>query len=218
LKLKKQDATVSDADVDSTLEYVRKNYAKENKLADADVKLDDELAKNVSRMNSMAELKVLIKSNLEEGKKRDTDAALRDDVTKQLSLVLQADLPKGMIDREIENMISDLEVSLKRSRMTLLSYLSAVKKDVQKLKDEMKPAAETRIKAKLALEAISAKEKLAVDDADLDKEIESLAAHYGKTAEEYKAEISPEVMGAIKDYLLKEKAIDFVISKAKVEG
>jgi trigger factor len=111
-----------------------------------------------------------------------------------------------------------MEHSLNRSRMTIDSYLSAVKKDMAALRKDMKAGAETRVKAKLALEAIVEKEKLEVAQADIDKEIEILAQNYGKSLDEYRSEISNDALESIKDYMLKEKAVDLVISKSKVEA
>lgn len=215
--LKKQTSEVPDEDVDKTIAFIKKGYAKQSNIPEKDVALDDEFAKSVSRTSTMQELRALIKTNIEEEKKKEAEAATRDEVTKKLSEIIEADIPPGMVEREIDIMIGDLEASLQRNRMTVASYLSAVKKDMNKLKEEMKGSAEIRIKAKLALEAIAEKEKLAVDEKDLDSEIDLLAQHYGKTAEDYKKEISGEVIDSIKEHLLREKAIDLVISKAKVE-
>ena len=218
MRIKKKDTAVGDAEVDTTLEFIRKNYAKQSNVQEADLPMDDEFAKKVSRSNTLEELKALIRSNIEEEKKKEADLAVRDEATRKLSEAVEADVPSGMVEREIDMMISDLEVSLKRSKMTLQSYLSATKKDINKLREEMKASALIRVKAKLALEAIAEKEKLAVDEKDINKEIEALAQHVGKSAEEYKAEVSAEVMEYINDYMLREKTIDFVVSKAKVEG
>jgi len=217
IAIKKHVLEVLDEDVDKTVDFIRKGYAKQSNVDEKDLPLDDELAKNVSRMNTMQELRAMIKANIEEEKKREADMAARDEVTKKLAGIVEADIPKGLVEREIDSMIGDLEVSLKRNRMTLTSYLSAVKKDIDQLRGEMKGSAETRIKAKLALEAIAEKEKLEVEQKDIDTEIETLAQHYGKPVEEYKAEISSDIIDSIKEYMLREKAIDFVIAKAKVE-
>jgi len=217
IAIKKHAVEVLDEDVDKTIDFIRKGYAKQINLDEKTLLLDDEFAKNVSRMNTMQELRATIKANIEEEKKREAEMAVRDEVTKKLADIVEADIPKGLVERELDSMIGDLEVSLKRSRMTLMSHLSAVKKDMDQLRGEMKGSAETRIKAKLALEAIAEKEKLEVEQKDIDTEIETLAQHYGKPVEEYKAEISSDVIDSIKEYMLREKAIDFVISKAKVE-
>jgi len=217
LTLKKHAKEVLDEEVDKTLDFIRKGYAKQSSVPENEVPLDDEFAKKVSKMNTMQELKVLIKSNIEEEKKRDVELAIRDEVTQKLAEIVESDIPKGMVEREIDSMIGDLEITLQRSKMTLDSYLSAVKKDKDKLRDEMRGNAQIRIKAKLALEAIAEKEKLVVEEADMDREIETLAQHYGKSVEEYKSDISADVTDSIKEYMLREKSIDFVISKAKVE-
>jgi FKBP-type peptidyl-prolyl cis-trans isomerase (trigger factor) len=217
LTLKKHLQEVKDEDVDKTLDFIKKSYAEQSNIPENEVSLGDEFAQKVSKMGTMVELKALIRSNIEEEKKREADGATRDEVAKKLSDILEVDVPKGMVEREIDTMMSDLEISLNRSRMTLASYLSAVKKDENKIREEMRSGAEGRIKAKLALEAIAEKEQLAVDQADIDRELEALAKHYGKTVEEYKSEVSGDIIDSIKEYMLREKAIDFVISKAKVE-
>ena len=217
ITLKKHAVEVLDKDVDRTIDFIRKGYAKQINVDEKDLPLDDEFVKNVSRMNTMQELRGIIKTNIEEEKKREADMAARDEATKKLAEIVEADIPKGMVEMEVDSMTGDLEVSLKRNRMTLTSYLSAVKKDIDHLRGEMKGSAETRIKAKLALEAIAEKEKLEVEQKDIDTEIETLAQHYGKPVEEYKTEISSDVIDSIKEYMLREKAIDFVIAKAKVE-
>jgi FKBP-type peptidyl-prolyl cis-trans isomerase (trigger factor) len=217
IALKDHSKKVLDEDVDKTIDFVKKSYAQQVNVPENEVSLDDEFAKKVSRTNTMQELKTMIRSNIEEENKREADMATRDEVAKKLSETIEVDVPKGMVEREIDAMVSDLEISLNRSKMTLASYLSAVKKDMDKIRGEMKVGAEGRIKAKLALEAIAEKEQLAVEEADIDSELEALAKHYGKTVEEYKSEVSGDVIDSIKEYMLREKAIDFVISKAKVE-
>lgn len=217
IKLTKHEVVVADEEVDKTTDYIRKDYAKHINIPENEVALDDEFAKKVSKMQTLQELKSIIKTNIEFEKKHEADQAVRDEVTKKLSGLVEADIPKGMIEREAEAMIHDLEISLKRSKMTLDSYLMAVKKTKEQLKEDVGKNAQIRIKAKLALEEIAKKEKLIVNDDDINKEIEILAQQTGKTSEEYKKEVSSDVVESIKEYILKDKAIDLVISKAKKE-
>lgn len=217
LKVIKKAAPVTEEDVNTTIDHIRKDYAAHNNVQESEIVLDDEFVKKVSRMSSLEELKGVIKANIEDERKSEADRATRDEVTKKLAEVIQADIPKGMIEREVELMIKDMELSLQRNKMTLNSYLSAVKKDMNKLKDDLKGGAEVRIKAKMALDTIIEKEKLLIEDKDLDAEIEALAQQAGKPKEDYKAGLSGDVLDYIKEYMLREKAIDFVISKAKVE-
>lgn len=217
IKLKKMDTSVSEEEVTKTIDFLRTEYAKQNNIAVSEVAVDDDFAKKISTTKTLEELKTLITSNIEIEKKNDAEAAVRDDATRKLADLVEADLPAGMIEREIEVMLNDLETSLKRNRMTIDAYLAVMKKDMIKLKEELKPNAVVRIKAKLALEKIAEKEKLAVDDSEMDKEIEVLAEHTGKTLEEYRAEISAEVKESMKEYMLNEKAMNFVIEKAKEE-
>lgn len=217
IQVKSKATSVEEKEVDNTIEFIRKNYADQNKVKTEDVVLDDDFARKVSRLNTYVELRETIKSNIEEEKKHESEASIKDEVTRKLADIVEADVPGGMVAREVENMISDLEISLKRNRMTLKSYLSAIKKDIEKLKEEMKPAATVRVKAKLALEEIVLKEKITIEDSELDKELNILAQQSGKSPEEYKKELSTDVMDTIKEFLVRDKAIDLVVSKAKIE-
>jgi trigger factor len=218
LKLKKPDVTVTDEEVTNTINYLKSGYAKQNNIPEADVVLDDEFAKKISTMGTFEELKTLIRSNIELDKKNDAESAIREEATKKLAEVVEADVPGGMVAREMEIMTNDLEAALKRNRMTLDSYLSAMKKDRSKLEEELKPSAEIRIKAKLALEKIAEKEKLAIGDEELDAELEALAQHTGKQLDEFKAEMSEEMKASVKTYMLNDKAMQFVIDKSKEES
>lgn len=109
ITLKKHDKEVLDEDVDKTIDFIKKSYAQQSNVPENEVSLDDEFAKNVSRTNTMQELKALIRSNVEEERKREADEATRDEVAKKLSETIEVDVPKGMVEREIDSMISDLE-------------------------------------------------------------------------------------------------------------
>ena len=216
-KLKKKDTTITDEEIEKTLEFIKKNYAKQNSIDEASLALDDDFARKVSTSSSIADLRALLRANIEIEKKNDAQASLRDEVTRKLAEEVTVDIPQAMIEREIDLMVNDLEYSLQRSRMTLQSYLSAMKKDMDKLRSEMKNAAQIRLKAKFGLDEIKQKEKLALEENELNKELQALAEHSGKTLDEYKTEMSEGTLESIRDFMLREKAIDFVVSKAKVE-
>jgi FKBP-type peptidyl-prolyl cis-trans isomerase (trigger factor) len=217
IAIKKLDTTVSASEVDSTLDFIKKGYAKQKEMKEEDVLLDDEFAKSVSTAPTMDELKGMLRSNIEIEKKNEAETARRAEVSKKLAEVVEAEIPSGMIEREIDLMVDDLTVSLKRSKMTLESYLSAIKKDMKKMREEIKPNAEIRIKSKLALDKVIEKEKLLVSEEDLEGEIKALAEASGKGYEDYRSELSPELMDSVREYMLREQAVQLVISKAKEE-
>lgn len=217
LTIKKRDMAVTDDEVTKTLDFIKKGYAKQNKLDEATLNFDDEFAKKVSTAGTMDELRAMIKNNIELEKKDEVEGARRDEITAKLAEIVEADVPSAMVDREVETMLGDLDIQLKRSRMTLDSYLRAVKKSMDQLKEDLKKNALIRVKAKLGLEEILKKEKFEIDEAELDKEIEAVAVQSGKDLEEYKADMSEDVKRSIRDFMLREKAIQMLIIKAKEE-
>jgi trigger factor len=88
-------------------------------------------------------------------------------------------------------------------------------KTEENIRKEYEPQAIEAIKSRLALEAIIEKEKIEVDEKELDEKLEEMAKNYGKTAEELKE--NENVVNYIKNGLVSEKAIEFLVSNAKMK-
>jgi len=77
----------------------------------------------------------------------------------------------------------------------------------------MHNAAHGRVKAKLILRSIEEKEKILVTEEDIDNELVRMFPTY----KENKASI-PEYFGEhVKEYLGRQKALDFLVEKAKID-
>ena len=127
------------------------------------------------------------------------------------------DLPEALVNYETELMLDELKTSLSRSNLTLESYLHGVKKSEDEIKADLKHPAVQRAKGKVILKKISEAEGITVVSQDIDQEIRLMAASAGQPEEEYKGTLGEGGLHYIKDYLLRKKALDYVVENAQIK-
>ena len=83
------------------------------------------------------------------------------------------------------------------------------------LKEQVRPEAVTRIQNSLVLEQIAKEENIQVSDAEVDAEIEKMAANYGMEADKLKEYMGEAEKESMKKDLAITKAVDLVMENAK---
>ena len=86
---------------------------------------------------------------------------------------------------------------------------------LDKLKEQVRPEAETRIKSSLVLEQIAKDEKIEITDEELDAEIEKMATQYGMEADKLKEYIGDNEKESMKRDLAVTKAVDLIMENVK---
>ena len=178
-------------------------------------KMDDEFAKDVSEFDTLADLKNSIKEKLqkenEEKAKYETEEAAIQAVCDDVEL----DIPSGMIETEIDNMVKDVEQRLQYQGLTLQQYYTLSGKSESKMREEMKEQAEKSVKSRLVLEAIIKAEDIKPEEKEVEEKLKEMAKNYGKTEEEI---LKNEYL---KDYITNnmkvEKAIAFIVDNSKMK-
>lgn len=178
--------------------------------------LDDEFAKRVSRLGTLAELKEEIRKSLEIEKKEESEADLKNKLVEEASRDAKLDLPEALVRHEADIMLDELKTSLARSNLTLDDYLKSIRKTDEEIRSELKTPASQRAKGKVVLKKIAEAEKITVTPTDLDGEIRMLAKSIGKGEEEYKNSLGEGGLHYILDYLLRRKALDFLVTNAQI--
>ena len=177
--------------------------------------LDDELAKDVSEFDTLDELKASIKEKLEEQNAEKAKYETQDAVIKAVCENAKLDIPSGMIEMEVDNMLKDMEQRLSYQGLKLEQYFQMMGKSEEDVRKESEPQAIDAIKSRLALEAVIEKEKIEVTDEDVDKKLEEMAKNYGRSEDDLKN--NDTIKQYIKDSLKSEKAIEFLVENAKMK-
>ena len=177
--------------------------------------LDDEFAKDVSEYDTMKELRDSIKEKLEKQNKDREKYEKQDAVIKAICSEMKVDIPSGMIEVEIDNMVKDMEQRMSYQGLKLEQYLQMLNKTEEEFRKEYEPQAIEAIKSRLALEAIIKAEKIEVTEEEIKNKIEEMAKNYGRKPEELQE--NENIKNYIKQGIESEKAIDFLVANAKVK-
>ena len=178
-------------------------------------KMDDEFAKDVSEFDTLAELKNSIKEKIQKENDDKAKYETEDNAIKAVCDAVELEIPSGMIETEVDNMVKDVEQRLQYQGLTLEQYYALSGKPEAVMRDEMKETAEKNVKSRLVIEAIIKAEDIKPEDKEVEEKLKEMAKNYQKTEEEMLQNTY------LKDYITEnmkvEKAIQFVIDNAKLK-
>ena len=175
--------------------------------------LDDEFAKDVSEFDTLKELKDSIKERLEKQNKEKEKYEKQNAVIKALIEAAKVEIPSGMVELEVENMLKDFEQRLSYQGLKMEQYLKMINHTEEELKKDYEPEAIEAIKSRLALEAVIKAEKLEASEDEIKAKIEEMAKNYRKEAKDL--EENENIKNYIKQGIESEKAINFLVENSK---
>lgn len=175
--------------------------------------INDDFAKDTSEFETLAELKNSIKEKLEEENKSRAKYETEEAAIKEACKATEIDIPSGMIETELDNMVKDVEARLSYQGMNMEMYLQMIGKTMEEFKKEGEEQAKEAVKTRLVLEQIVKDEKLEADSDKVEEKLEEMAKAYGKDKEELRK--NEYFMDYIKKQLTQEAAIDLIVTNAK---
>ena len=178
--------------------------------------LDDEFAKDVSEFDTLKELKEDIKNKQQKQNDDRAKYETQDEVIKAVCENVKVDIPSGMIETEVEDMLKNVEQRLSYQGLKLEQYLKMMGKTEDEMKKEYEPQAIESIKSRLMLEAVIKAEKIEATDKEVDEKLKEMAKNYGKENDEEFLK-NENVRNYIKEGLTSEKALEFLVKNAKMK-
>jgi len=151
--------------------------------------LDDEFAKDVAAVESLAELKENLKNTIEKNNNDKAEREFEEAVITAIIETSKMDVPEVMISQEIDAMMQDLEGRLKYQGLNLEQYMEYTGNTVDKMRDFMKENAERKVKADLVLEAVAKAEEIKATDEQVKERALELAKMYGQKDPEKMADV-----------------------------
>ena len=177
--------------------------------------LDDEFAKDVSEFDTIAELKNSIKEKLETENANKAKYETEENAIKEVCEATEIDIPSGMVDTEIDNMLKDIETRLSYQGLNMKQYLQMIGKTEEDMRKEYEEQAKKSVKSRLVLEAIVNAEKIEATDEEVAEKVKEMAENYGRKVEDLMN--NEHLVNYIKDSMKAEKAIKFVVENAKIK-
>ncbi len=176
-------------------------------------KLDDEFAKDVSEFDTLKELENSVKEKLEKQMQDKAKYEKEQAIMKAICDNSKIDIPEGMIELEVDNMIKDMEQRMSYQGLKLEQYLKMLNKTEAEFRKESEPQAIESIKSRLVLEAIAAKEDIKATEKEVTEKIKEMAKNYGRNEEDLLK--NENVKKYIEEGIVNEKTIDLLIENVK---
>ena len=125
------------------------------------------------------------------------------------------DIPEAMIDTQCQTMIEEFAQRIAQSGLSMDQYMQFSGLTIDKLKEQVRPEAVTRIQSSLVLEEIAKVENIEVTDEDIDAEIEKMAKMYNMDADKLKEYMGEAEKKSMKNDLAITKAVELIMENIK---
>jgi len=176
--------------------------------------LNDEFAKNLGAdINTLAELTDKVKSELLAQEERKADQDVKKQLLDKISENLDFELPDSLVESELNLAFENIRQNLIRTG----SNMEKVGLDEDKLRDELRPASEKRVKETLILMEIAKQNNITVGESDLAERFREMALSMGQSPEVIRKYYEANnILETFKNRLLEEKALNFLVEGAKI--
>ncbi len=175
--------------------------------------LDAEFFK-AHQADDLAALQASIRSNLKLQKEHENRVAQRRQVTEQIGAAVEFPVPDSLVEAETQSVLRQfIEENMRRGVPQ-----EQFEKDKVELFANAKKAAANRVKMQLILAKIAEAEKISVTNDDLNNFLYREAMRSGQKPDKLAKALGSdrEQLRAVQQSIIFDKAVDFLVSKAKV--
>jgi trigger factor len=183
--------------------------------------LDDEFAHSLGDYQDLESLRKEIHESLEKRAVQEYNTQYDDQVVDKAVELTTIKYPPQMVEHEIDEVIHQLERRLKSQGLDLDTYLKTRQIDLDGLREEARPVAETRVKRSLVLFKIAEAEDIQVPENDLkqetDRTIESITQYLAEPERRKitSQEVMPDLVGNIYAEMRIERTLDHLRTIAR---
>jgi trigger factor len=175
--------------------------------------LDDAFAQELGEFETVADLRDRIRADLETGREREANAELRRTLMDALIERTSFDVPPGMTERRLEQQLHMVREQLGRAIPE-----EELDQRLLQWREGWRPRAERDVRELLLLEAVAREADLEIDDDEVEERIQQMAREQGIDPARLRQAYGERGMrDALRAQMVEDKALEFLVSKAKVE-
>lgn len=173
--------------------------------------LDSELAKKCGNFETIDDLKADIKHNLEIQNQHRAIEKYREDLVAELVKASKVSAPEILVRDQLRFIKDDMTRNAASRGMTFEQYLERAGQTAEEWEKEARKIAEARVKSSLILQILARDEKITASDEEVDAKVNELRDVYQRSAEALKNLKKPEVRQDIRNRLIIDKTLDFLV-------
>jgi len=155
-----------------------------------------------------------MRRRMDEQVKQNARRRVSQELLEKLAAANDFPLPDVLVEREIDSLVNDSRGYITRMGISWDDYVRESGKSEGDMREQFREEAERRVKSTLLVEAIAKKEGIEATQADVEAELDALAAQYGQPRERIVQALQSNV-GALVDGIVRTKTIDRLIEQAK---
>lgn len=134
-------------------------------------KVDDEFVKSLGNFSSAEDFKTKLKENIKLEKEAKAREKRRVKIIEGIVQKTTIDLPRVLIETELDKMLNQLRSDISTSDFTFDDYLKHIRKTEANLRGAWEKEAEKRAKIRLIVNQISLRENITPDENDIQNEL-----------------------------------------------
>lgn len=177
--------------------------------------IDDKFAKKCGPFKSLKELQADIEKNLKAQNAHQLEEKFKDELVNALVKKSKVPAPEILIDDQMRMIRDDITRNAASQGMGFEEFLKMNGETEESWKKEARKIAEVRVKASLVLQTLAVKEKITVSDDLVAGKLAELREVYKKSPEAIKSLKDPNVKMDIKNRLIIEKTLEFLVQANK---
>ncbi len=176
--------------------------------------INDDLVKDLGQFETLDDVRVSIRENLEKGYDRRIQHELSEQVFQNLLEKYEFEVPEVMIEGELNGIIMEAEQSFTANNTTLEE--AGLSKEI--LQAQYRDVAEKQARRHLILDKIITQEKLELTDEELEKSFEEMALGMNAHVDSVKNyfNVDPKQLDFYKHTQLEKKAVDIIIEQGSI--
>lgn len=172
---------------------------------------DDELAKDAGEFDTLDQLKLSLKENIERAQKEQAENSVAEQLVVELVKANSVPVPPSLVERQMQ--VTEQEI------------LAQARRQGQgggglnpELREKVRIDAEVKVRAGLLMAEIAKRQGLRIGNEEIEEGLKELAQQSGKNLARVRAEYSdPKAREMLIGMILENKVLDIIESKAKIE-
>ncbi len=176
--------------------------------------LNDDFARSLgNEFKSLTDLRERVKKDITLQEEKRIDRELKARLLRKITAMVDFELPQVMVEMEIERLIANI----KQNSIRTGTRFESTGIPEERLREDLRIPSEQNVKEELVLGKIAEIEDMKVEDSDIRKGLQELAAQIGSDLallQQYYEKNN--LMGQLKNQLLVEKVLNHLVQDAKI--
>ncbi|MEG2383444.1 MAG: trigger factor, partial [Oscillospiraceae bacterium] len=154
--------------------------------------VDDELAKDASEFDTLAEFKIAIREEMEKKRSAEVEKEFAQRIMLQAVENMTCDVPEVMIEERVETIMGDYDRNLMQQGMRLEEYLRMMGMDPSSFRATVMPEAKKQVELELMLDAIVEAENIGITPEEIEEAFNNAATDFNLSIDVIKQAIPIE--------------------------